>query len=50
VLPLLDPGSFCVSSGDVCVETAGTFAVCLLLFRAVFHAQEKAGALCSTGS
>jgi hypothetical protein len=41
-----------MSSGGVCVEPAGTFAVCLLLFCAVFHAQKKVGgpgALCSTG-
>jgi hypothetical protein len=34
-----------MSSGGVCVEPAGTFAVCLLLFCAVFHAQEKVGGL-----
>jgi hypothetical protein len=44
VLPLSGPGS----SAGVCVEPAGTIAVCLLLFPAVFHAQE-AGALCTAG-
>jgi hypothetical protein len=31
------------------VEPTVTFAVSLLLFCAVFHAQEEAGALCLTG-
>jgi hypothetical protein len=38
-----------VTSAGVCVEPAGTFVVCLLLFLAVFHAQKEVGALCTAG-